>query len=417
VTTKQKTVAINKFLGLNLKNDPMGLKKGELVAADNIDIDDNFKPRTRRGFSNVYAGKIRSLHGNDNLMLFVTGVQLYSYAPVPVLIRSNMHSFNPCAFVDVGDETYYCDGLVNGKFVGEEHVSWAVEEPGGLAQMSAVSGSLYEGCYHINITYLHQDGRESGCGSSLKIDVPAGSGIKLTNIAQPGSSDISKISVYCTEANGSTLYRRAELDVGTTAYTINSKRTDVDLMTQFKRPPPIGEHLAFSGSRVFVATDNFLFASLPFTYHLFDLTKDYWVFPAPITMLAQHQTGVFVSADKLYFLSTVNDEWPLRTISKYKAITGTVTYIDGQEFEEEIDELLPLWVSQNGVLVGLPNGKVKNLTEGKIDIGESTSGASIVRKESGLSQIVTSVKPGAHDSLYFGDSVVAEIRRGGVIIP
>jgi hypothetical protein len=420
MTSRQRTISLKKFLGLNLKLDPMEFGRDSWqTKAENIDITDANKIRTRRGQTLIRSADIRSLHGNRYVMLGVEGQQLAQYPAndpaTPTTIRADLHPTAACVFVDIEDETYYSDGRVVGKFVRETPTDWLVEVPPGSPSLAAVNGGLAAGCYFVNVTFTHLDGRESGCLSSVKIDLAADSGIRLTNIPQPVSSNIGAVNIYCSDANSSTLYLNASLAVGATTHVITERSDSRELTTQFMSGPPRGTALAYSGSRIWVASGRFLYGSMPFTYHLFDYTHDYLVFGEDINLIAYVSAGLFVSADRLYFVSTIEQKNPRRELSEYKAITGTLSFVDGQDLAGDgIDARLPVWAQEDGIVVGLPNGTIRNLTEGKVDIGSTIQGATLFRKEAGLSQVVSSLIPGHNSSIYTSDTVIAEVKTRGI---
>jgi hypothetical protein len=420
MTTQQRVVSIDRFLGLNLKADPMELritKRGyDLVKAQNVDITDLFKLRRRTGYAAWRLGNIRKIWSNGVHFLAVEGNELTTADGV-TSYRSDLHPTNVPCFTEVDNEVYYSDGKVLGKFDSDgNHTDWAVEEPAGQPTLSVTSGALYPGCYIVAVTYEHDDGRESGTGEGVSIDLPNGGGIRLTSIPQPVTATIAKINVYCTEANGTSLQKAASLPPATGSYNINSRLLGRKLMTQFLSPPPPSTAIAYAGSRIAVAFGEYLVVSEPFTYHLFNYGERFFTFPQPINLLAPTEKALFVSAGAVYFVPIADPSPQRKRVSKEPAITGTNFTLDSSEIGDETsEEKLAGWVSEEGIMVGTDEGSLKNLTEGKIDIGSSTKGAAIARKSRGLTQVVASVRQPSGQNVYMGDVAIATVKRHGIL--
>jgi hypothetical protein len=424
MTSKQKVVTIDRFLGLNLKADPMELRAGrrgyELAQATNVDVTDNFKIRRRKGYTQVRVANVRRIWGNRDVFLSVEDQSLYDVSDLanPVLIRSDLDAIKVPYFTEVldGGDVHYSDGKVNGKFVNGQHTDWTVEEPYSKPSLGTTSGALYKGCYHVAVTFVHNDGRESGTDASEKVTITAETGgVAVSGIPQPLNANIDHINLYCSEANGTSLYKVKELSVGTSSFNITSRQFGRLLETQYLSPPPPSHLISYCNGRMYVAFENFLFESELYSYHLFNLAENVYTFPEEINGLVATHDGVYVSSGSTYYVNFAEARPArLQRKSSFGMIPGTEFHIDGQEVGEgERNEVLAGWIAENGVMVGGSNGGLTNLTEKKIDIGDSTLGAAFVRREEGITQIISSVRQPQSGNLRMGDVVTATVKRKG----
>lgn len=423
MTTNQRTVNLSRFKGLNKKQDPAELDAGELVSAVNVDLTDNEKLRLRKGQTRIDANATRKLwaDGRGRIMLAVQGTNLVLYDKnlTATVLRSDMSASMVADFDICGDQVFYADGKVNGRvsFAGTAS-DWVVEEPPGQPALSSAGGSLYEGLYHVNVTYIHQDGRESGTGESAEINI-SGGGILLTGISVPVSANIQFKNIYCSDANGLVPRFIAQIPAAQTTYTITSRRTGYTLDKQFMCPPPLATQVAFTQSRIWVASGSYVYGSLPYTYHLYDQRYEYMAFPETVDLLARTESGLYVSADQMYFIDLEGEDPTPRVLSTSKAIVGSKTYMPAEDVGEgDPGEMLPVFTMENGIVYGTRGGTLVNMTKSKLDIGKVSSAATMYRKEGGITQVITSVKgEGANlgANLYEDPTNITVIRKGTVL--
>jgi hypothetical protein len=430
MTTRQKTVSLRKFLGLNKRDDPMELRSGgrgyEAAEAMNVDFTNNWKFRRRKGYLRQRTASTRKIWANKEVFLSVEGTNL-----VDVRDFNSTGNFNTSldpngtpGFAEVLDsgEVYYSDSVTNGKFVDGAHTQWEVEQPNGPGPMAAAAGSLRPGCYQVLLTYVHADGRESGCGKSEEIDLPNGGGITLSAMptgipgGYPAGTGTQKKRIYVSEPDGKILYRRAEIAINTVSRTISNRTTGERLKTQFKNVPPKSEIIAYAGSRMAVAVDEFLLLSEPFSYHLFDYGEGFLTFPQAITTVVPTIKGVYVSAGSMYFVDLSKDNPPLRRVSSHPALAGTAFQIDADRVSDSEDKgVLAGWVAEDGIMIGSEDGTVRNLTYDKIDIGQTDTASVLVREENGVAQVITSLKNPQGTNMHVSDVAIATVKKRSIV--
>jgi len=137
---------------------------------------------------------------------------------------------------------------------------------------------------------------------------------------------------------------------------------------------------------MFVAQDNVLWYSMPFSYHSFDLNKGNLVFPSRITMVKSvvssfaERGGLYVSDEnKTYFMSGMRPkEFIQIEVADYPAVEGTGILIDGRKVGKgDVQNNVIMWVSTEGICLGSPDGVFMNLTERKLKYPKANSGAGV----------------------------------------
>lgn len=158
----------------------------------------------------------------------------------------------------------------------------------------------------------------------------------------------------------------------------------------FKERVLAGHILAEFGRRLYVAVDNAIYYTDADDIERLDERDDPFVFPSRITMILPMESGIFISADRLYWMGGKGpDEFTLQEVNSYPAIEGTGIREDGKYLGiDGVSGPVALWTSEQGICLGLDNGTVENLTLGKIDFTAQKRGTAIVRKRNGLNQYV-----------------------------
>lgn len=121
--------------GLNIVDPPTRIGQQEngfvdLQAAVNISIDQSGRPQTRRGVTQLQSGSFHSLFCDGGDCFVVKDNALYQVAADGSLsgaIRSGL-SNNRMSYAQVGDRTYYSNGIDFGIIYQGKHVDWVEED-------------------------------------------------------------------------------------------------------------------------------------------------------------------------------------------------------------------------------------------------------------------------------------------------
>lgn len=144
--------------------------------------------------------------------------------------------------------------------------------------------------------------------------------------------------------------------------------------------PPIGHLLAAYNGRVYIAVENVVWYSEPFSYSWFDLARNYMQFPTDIKMLAVATDGLFISTQSEIFSLTGPDpsQFTLHKVADCPAKGGTLAMVNAATVGNgEMKGILPMFTTDNGICLGAPQGQLMDLTERVLDIPESAQGAAV----------------------------------------
>jgi hypothetical protein len=144
--------------------------------------------------------------------------------------------------------------------------------------------------------------------------------------------------------------------------------------------PPIGNLLTYLSSRIYIAQGMVGWYSEPFAYGQFDLAKNFIPFGQKIRMWKAVAGGIYVGLnDVVIFLAgTDPKDFNFKVVLDSPVVEGTDVYASGDEIGSgEQTEKVVLWTASGGIYVGQADGKVRNVTSGKIVIPESSYGCAV----------------------------------------
>ena len=408
----KETVDLGKFQkGINSVAPDTDLPEGSLTSALNVDLDKEGNVYRRKGYTQIYSGSgIHSLYAK----YFVEGSELKDLDGTIIQTGLSLSKF--LAWETVLGEHYYSDGSI---LRTVEHGSAGVPTPPGNPTLSETTGLLDGGLYQVTIAYRSPNtGEIGGVRLASVITVGDNSGILLNDI--PVSPDGYDVVIYVSTQNGEELYQNGVVSNGLTAYTIvNSRKSTRILNTQFMEPLPGGHIIRHFKARLYVARDNVLWFSEAFRYGLRKTNKDFFQFASKITIVQPVTDGVYVVADKTYFLEgTEPSKMALTVVSDDKGIEGTGITMGGQPFGIEADVEVGYWFSKKGAILGLPAGELKFLTEDRLALEtDLVSGSTMFKEVSGIKQMVTNFSnKGDVSEFKFADQITSQIIRNGVIV-
>jgi hypothetical protein len=390
----QDVVAYEAFSGLRNEVSPERFTQGDLAAAVNVDLDKTGRLARRDGYTQLAPGAMHSLWADaqGQICLFVANQTLYQLnadytrrALAPLSDQSGA-SLSYCR---VNDRVYFSNGLDRGILDNGVVRTWGLPVP-VLPMVSATVGSMSGGTYQFAITQLRADGQESGAAALAGvIDLPDSSAITF---ALPPVADSSAVTraIYLTTANGTVLYLAALVPAGTEFFTYgdDTVQLNLPLATQGLSAPPAGQIVAYYRGRLYVAVDDTLYMSRPYAYELFDL-REYIQMDGRITMLAPivdkelrdagRSSGFFIGTDRSCGVLVGSDPAEFQYVPKtqYGAIPGALSYVEGSLFGDNSQGArdLPMWLTQQGICVGMSDLTVNNLTRSKYQFSASGQGA------------------------------------------
>jgi len=408
--------------GVNNIDGETDVPKDALRESVNVDITRSGSLKRRSGYTQLQAmTNSHSLYPlGSNSVLYVEGSDLKT---IPL---DNLEEATPTTLDTVTDQlayasvlgtVYYTDNVKIARVLsnGTQKLAW-VPNPAGNPTVVDAGGSLIHGKYQVAITNIGSDGEESGTDIAVPVTVTSG-GITLTNI--PQTADAQAVRVYLTTVGGDTFYAQYDVPMGTTTFTMTSMKASRALETQWADAMPAGQALCYHYGRLYVAVGNMLVFSEALRYGLTRLMDNYLPFGSDIKVVMSHTTGMFIVADKTYFIPGSDpDNAQLREVYPHSAVAGTGAYVPASILGLESPGTAPYWFSDNGAVVGTDNGEVLPLMEKKVSVGQYETGATLYREEDGMRSLITSLQETEQPSILVAtDSVSFELRRNGIPVP
>lgn len=399
-------------LGVNNRVKPTALertlpnrtKATYLHAGDNVDIDEMGKVRRRRGTTTVLEGDAHSIWADEEGAFAVIDGSLKALSRngeglLGITVRTPMPSL-PLSYSRGADgDVYWTNGAQLRRVVAGATDRPAATPPlSSIPAIGLIGGALAAGKYLVAMTVVDADG-ESPATPVVQVDVPENGGIRIV------SPDA--VAVYMSAPDGDILTLQVAGATGTIdVLTYNeSGRRCATLNTAVM---PSGSIVRHYNGCMLVAAGPVLYVSLPYRYGLFDPSKGYIPLPADITMVEPTTNGVYIAADKTYWIADLLAQDQLLERLPYGAIPGT----SGRS----PDDLSAFWQSPRGLVVGDENGAVKAVQEDALAFSAAASGASLYRERDGAVHIVSSRAGAQPNTAAASTWMEAEIVRKGTTL-
>jgi hypothetical protein len=128
--------------------------------------------------------------------------------------------------------------------------------------------------------------------------------------------------------------------------------------------PPSGEIVGFYRGRLYIAKDNVLWYTEPYGPKMMDYTRNFLPFGDEITMFHPVANGIYVSTSRVvWFLSGSNpQEFNWEIVHNHPVVFGSNCQVKLSLISDDMFGLGVIWTGPDGICLGLPDGRVKNLT-------------------------------------------------------
>lgn len=167
-------------------------------------------------------------------------------------------------------------------------------------------------------------------------------------------------------------------------------------------PMPPGAGIAHHGARLLVALGTALVYSEPFVPHLRDEARGFELFAAPITCIAAVEAGVFVVADKTYFIAGGLPAQSVRVVLDYGAPVQAAGYRDDGGAH---------WMSARGVVSVARTGEIINTQEAHVALQADGAAATLHREADGMRAIIAALSEPSNTGAGVGSYAQARIIR------
>jgi hypothetical protein len=394
--------------GMDNIHEDHELSSRTLRNAVNVDITAEGTVRRRKGYTSKLAGAYHSLYNAGAFLLAVKAGSLMkiNVSALGVLTETALatgFSTAPVAYTKLDGVIYYTNGTLNGKLLNGQVRAWGLPIP-LIDGVAAGVGALPPGRYHVALTFLTATGEESSGSIPGAITLVTTGGIVVT-LPTTSIADVNRVRIYVTSTNSETYYMYSEVSLGTVSVTITASTTlGHEIQSLNSIPPPVGSCLESFAGRLWIGTGNSLYFTELFTPNR-SKVRNYFSFEEPITDLFAVTSGMYVSTDsKTYWLSGLDvDKITVSVVLEYPMIRGTARVTPFGNF----------WFSTRGLVMAGENGEAKNVTDQKLVFSfPQASGASMVREENGLQQIIGAyVSTSSANPVAASDYYEAEIVR------
>lgn len=405
-------------------------RKGETVPSSeflrralNVDLTAEGHPLRRQGYALHTAGYTHSAYGCNELSIFCVVIdgQLYT-GPTPdeLTAVASVNKYTPMEYCFVNDSIIYS----NGQVIGEINYAYGQRDlTVPVAPKPTVSGGTeqqpegYDEVRLVSVTYVDTYGREGG--ASEPVYVP-GDGSFTVTVPTPLPDGISKVQVYASQVNGEILYHVQNI-IATSTITVYP--TDIgsgkELETLNRHPTLPGQIVRHMNGRLYVARNQKIIFSDPLRPHLTRPSQGIYMLPEYITLMEPSGDGLYVGTSKGVVYIGGKDPYDVTQshVSPYAPVERAVTQIPGEKFGLSEDEV-PVWWGTDGVMVvGLPDGELKQLTRDRLSIPAFQAGAVSLREYEGMSHVVSSLQRGDEVNVMGAtDTVVAEVRQYNIVL-
>ncbi len=362
----------DQFAGSNNIAKPERLPEGAVVDAVNMDFTVGGKAELRTGFSKVRdcsnaraifdmgSNGLALVDGEDLIRVDQSGSETFIAKLSAGHVAATLHN-----------NLLYLNTAIESIVVGETVEQWSVEPP--AFDVSLTSGNMAVGLYKVAVTKL-ANGKESGCIPAV---ISVGQGQSIV-VSSAGSGN----RLYCSVANGQTLYYQGTASHSN--YIANPVDDTERLETDMLQPFPFCEILDSHKGLIVGARGRFLFYSMPLQPHLFNPEVNYIQFPCDIELIASVADGVYVCADKTYFISSIgSDNISQRVVLDFGAVKGTAVKLPNKTVA---------WFSKYGQVMAGPEGITELINKASYSPETASDGAAGFLEHNGNQMITTSMR-------------------------
>lgn len=388
------TIQINGSNGLRNDISSERFEAGDLLVARNVEIDETGKVARRRGVSRLSAGAASSLWSDGERAFYVRGGTLYQLQPDLSSVALTDGVGTDVAYAAVADTVFWSDGKRSGRVADGVCERWGIEPPRRGLVVTPTVGDLPAGIYGVTLVYLRR-GMESGAPRGVFVELAAHQGLRLTDLPVSDDPAVSHKRIYLTRPDGEVFFAAATIPNADTSAVITALPADtLPLRTQFKGAAPAGQLVGYYAGRTYVADGATLWYSEPYEYELFDRRSAFLPFPSPITLFAPVSDGVFVATEQetVFLAGREPSAFDSTSVLPYGAVRGTLVYPRNELLlKGDLPAKTPMWMSRNGVCIGLAGGQVLNLTGGRFGQPEARYGGGLFKVRGGTPHYVATL--------------------------
>ena len=385
--------------GINNRANWRNLPDGAVADAVNLDFLEGGSVGLRAGFDQVYAGTdVRGALAVGTDILVADGNNLVRYDRLTntTSVIGTIAGAGRFTGAVMNGELFFCTENETFRYRAGVLRRWGVPTVTTQPIPTVGSGALAAGTYQWAVTYVSAAGEEGGVVSATRMAVGNNAALQF-DLAPPAGY---QARLYVGANQGGNLYLQFE---GSGAYTVTTVRDDTARMdTMHLREPVTGDYIASHNGVLAIAAGNVVWMTRPLRPHLRNAARGFFQFAEPVGMVVSADGGLFVSADKTYFIRDAETGEPQQSgVFDFPAVPGSGTTLpDGKA----------VWMTAFGVAVSDGQGGAALISQDNFVPELATRGSSGIVDHNGNRQVVTTLT-GARGAnpLAAGDYYEAEI--------
>ena len=369
--------------GINNKANWRDLPDGFVRDTVNLDPLESGSMALRPGFDARYAGSaVRGALAVGSHVLVADGTALLVHDALAnsTTTLATIAGAGLFAGAVLNEELFFCTENETLRYKAGVLRPWGVPTVTAQPVPSITSGALLPGVYQLAMTLVDAYGDEGATTQAVNIAVGVGQALSVTLPPRAGYTP----RLYVSAVNGSTLYLQLE---GAGTYKVNSVDDSTSrLETMHHRAPTPGSAVVSHNGVIATADGTAVWVTNPMRPHLVDCATRFFQFPAPVNMVASAGGGLYIGADKVYFIAGVETAEPEQTtVSEYPAVAGTAaTLPDGRA----------VWMTAYGIAVSAPRGTAELVSGANFVPELALSGGSGIVQNNGNQTVVTTMRGG-----------------------
>ncbi len=385
-----KTQPKGPFLGINNRLPEYALHKDKvgdfLRGALNVDIDNAGRIRRRRAASLIQAMTApHSLHMTSETAGYMVRDSVIYAITLPSYSESlfkTLTSNNPISWVEYAGSLYYSNGVDSGRILAGVWYPWALPTPSAPA-VSGIAGTLFKGAYQVAVSYCNNvTGEEGGVSPANSFALSADGALRVTLPA--ATVGATHINVYVSTVNGSVPLLAATVATGSATADITAQASGREANERFEAPLPAGTQLfEFNGCLCSVNGSN-VFEGIPYRPGYYLKMEGRIPFPAAVSNAVPAENGVYVVADKTYWLQGA-------VMTKAEIVKDVLPYggVPGTAFITPDDKSMVGWFGRDGIVLADMLGQVKAVMADNVDQEAPESGTAMVFVDRGCRRVVS----------------------------
>lgn len=384
-----KTIPMGPWLGINNRLPDFALhvaKTGDFLrSADNVDIDNAGKIRRRSGTALHQAmTNAHSLHLTSATTGFLVRASTLYAITLPgysETLLKVLTSDTRMSYARLGDSWYFSNGTDSGRITAAVAYPMGLPTPAAPA-VAGIGGALGKGRYQVGVSYSNSaTGEEGGISAASSHELSSAGGIRVTLPA--ATTGATHLNLYLSAANGGVATLAATVASGTATHDLTALATGREASGRYEAPLPAGTLFVHNG-RLCSFAGSTVSVGLPFRPGYYLPAEGYIPFPATVSLAAPNQGGVYIAADKTYWIpgDLGNVEGALVDVLPYGAVPGTV-------FSTPDDKNLVGWFGAKGFVLADTQGGVKAEMSDNVDLTAPASGTAQVFECDGYNRVVS----------------------------